>query len=174
MTPRLLCFLALVATVALPACSGSGPQSPEDVPPDERFGHRYEERGPEGRDTVFLAPDDTAQAYFEYPAPLDTLIVRPAPFDPSQPYEGQRVAVEVLMKGAFPDGCAELSDVDQNRTAHLIKVDLTMRRPKGAVCPRALRPYRFYLELDGLYGPGNYLIELNDRNYVFEIRLPES
>lgn len=160
-----LAFLALV----LAACAGSQPRA---VPPDERFGHRYEADSPDGRSTlVITAPD--ADSYFYYPAAFDTLHVRPAPFTAGSPSEGQQVPVEVLVKGALPDACMELHAVRQQRAGHLIDVELEMRRPEGAVCAAVVRPYRFYFLLDGLYGVGSYTLKVNGTVHPFEIRVPE-
>ena len=80
--------------------------------------------------------------------------------------------VEVLIKGALPDACAELHRVTQQRTARLIDIQLTMRRPQGAVCATVVRPYRFYVLLDGLYEPGPYTLSVNGVVKPFEILAP--
>lgn len=137
--------------------------------PDEQFGHRYEEEGPEGRRTIIISPADSAESYFYYPAVFDTVTVRPALFGTQAEMDGA-VPVEILVKGAIPDGCTQLHDVSQERSGHIIEVDFQMRRPQGAVCTQVRRPYRFYLQLAGTYSPGNYTLKLNDRAIPFTVR----
>lgn len=149
---------------------GCGSSKPEPVPPDARFGHRYEDEGPEGRETVVVTPPEEGQSYFYYPVYIDTVHVRPAPFETGQSV--QEIPVEVLIKGAFPNSCNELSGVEQERAGSIINVQLTMRKPKGAVCAGVERPFRFYLRLEGGYGPGNYTLKINDTDYAFTIRRP--
>lgn len=174
MMPALSTILTRAAVLGLvlgmAACSGP---RPGEQPPDERFGHRYEGEGPDGRRTLTLAPPDSATPYFFYPAPFDTAVVRAAAFSPELPVEGQAVPVEVLVKGAFPDACSVLHGVQQERTGHLIDLTLEMRKPEGAICASVRRPYRFYVALDGMYGVGHYTLTLNGRAVPFEIRAPE-
>ncbi|MEM6782105.1 MAG: hypothetical protein AAF624_00015 [Bacteroidota bacterium] len=169
MTRSALVFFAVVpfALVALAACGGSD----RATAPDDTFGHRFDDRAPDVRETLALTPRDTTLDYFSYPAVVDTLHVRLAPLgrmtDDGMP-------VEVLVKGALPDGCSELSEVAQERAGNLITVTLTMQRPKRAFCTQVVRPFRFYLPLDGRYPPGAYTLKLNDRTRPFEIAEPES
>lgn len=162
--------LFLLAGLMLSGCLGA--REAEEVPPDERFGHRYEEKGPGGRQTVAVAPPDTAEEYFYYPALFDTVHVRPAPFDAAEPQTDPQAPVEVLIKGSFPDACSVLHEVAQERAGNIIIIELAMRKPRGAVCAAVRRPYRFYLMLDGTYGPGNYTLKVNDEPVPFEIRAP--
>ena len=165
---RLLLAAWLVAGVA--GCLGS--RAAREVPPDERFGHRPAEASPDGLNMTTLAAPDSATDYFTYPAPFDTVLVRPAPFAADTPPAGQQVAVELLIKGAFPDACAELSAFEQDRAGHLIEATLSMRKPQGSICASVRRPYRFYVLLDGRYEVGSYTLKLNGRAVPFEIRVP--
>lgn len=151
-------------------CAGS--RAAEETPPDQRFGHRYEEEAPDGRRTIAITPPDSAMAYFYYPATFDTVLVRPAPFDVNIPAQGQVVDVEVLVKGAFPDACMELHTIGQERTGNIINATLEMRRPQGAICASVRRPYRFYVALEGRYGLGNYTLKLNGEAILFQILPP--
>ena len=160
--------LTLAVGLAM-GCVSSKPA--DDLPPDEQFGHRYEE-SPDARLTLSLTPPDTAQSYFYYPAVFDTVHVRPAPFA-ATPGAARQVPVEVLVKGALPDACTELHDVAQERLGHILHVTLRMRRPQGAVCASVVRPYRFYVMLEGRYEPGSYTLKLNEQAHPFEVRLPD-
>ena len=165
----LVLVAALLGLVSVAACTGS---RPDEVPPDERYGHRYEDEGPRGRRTIALTPPPEDEAYFTYPLIVDSVQVRHAPLDPARPPQSQAVEVEVLVKGAFPDGCYTLHDLDQERLGHFVNVTLTMRKPEGAMCTMALRPLRFYFALDGLYEVGAYRLMLNGDPYPFTVRAP--
>jgi hypothetical protein len=163
MNPIAAFFGLLVPALLLAACGTSRP--PE---PDRQFGHRYEDRGPEGRQTVLVEPPPDPDAYFTYPAYFDTVNVRVAPFGPG----ATAVPVEILVMGSLPDACMELSEVSQERLGNLINVSLMMRRPKGAICAQVVRPFRFYLELDGAFEPGPYTLKINDSVHPFDVRRP--
>lgn len=162
----------LLSTLAVwvSACSGS---EAVQKPPDERFGHRFEGASPDQRETTAIMPPDTSRAYFYYPAVYDTLHIRPGPFNLDVAASTQKVPVEVLVKGAFPDTCSELDGVEQKRIGHLIDVMLQMRKPRGSVCAAVERPYRFYLMLQGAYEPGAYTLTFNGVPRPFSINNPD-
>lgn len=164
----LVVLVTIATTVA--ACMGS---REVEVVPDERFGHRFEESGPEGRRTIAILPPDSGASFFYYPVFFDTVHVRPASFS-SPLAENGRVPVEVLVKGSLPDACTELHDVTQERFGHIIHLEIEMRRPQGSVCTSVTRPYRFYLRLDGMYEPGSYTLKLNNRIFPFPVKAPEA
>lgn len=155
----LLIFLFL-----LPACGGT-----RELPPDDRFGHRYEETGPDNRPTLEPAPASPDVDYLRYPVFIDSVHVRQGAADPAVPAADQRVAVEILVKGAFPDSCFELDGVRQERIAHMIRVDVEARKPREAVCRRVHRPFRHYFLLDGSYRPGHYTLVLNGAVMPFQV-----
>lgn len=157
-----------VVVFSIAGCLGS---SREVVDSDDQFGHRVEEESNDGRRTIAITPPDTTRSYRHFPATFDEVNVRPAPLDPNA--SRSAVPVEVLIKGAFPDACSELHSVEQQRTGNLLDITLTMRRQRGAVCASVLRPYRFYLTLDGMYAPGSYRIRLNESVHTFQIYAPE-
>lgn len=158
------CILLLLAATG---CAGT--REGQEKPPDERYGHRFDDEGPEGRRTLDVTPAASEAEYFHYPAVIDTVHVRPASFQ-SDLAEGGQVPVEILVKGSIPDSCTELHDVEQSRAGHMVDMRLTMRKPQGGVCAQVIRPFRFYLELDGLYGPGSYTLSLNGKVFTFTIR----
>ena len=160
----------LILVGLLAGCAGS--RAAEEISPDEQFGHRYEDEAPDGRRTITITPPDSAVAYFYYPATFDTVVVRPAPFDLGAPAQGQTVDVEVLVKGAFPDACMELHEIEQERTGNIVNATLEMRRPQGAICASVRRPFRFYVMLNGRYSLGNYTLKLNNVPVSFQIRPP--
>lgn len=155
---------------ALSGCAGS---DEAQKPPDQRYGHRYEGRAPDGRRTLRLASPDTAATFFYYPAPVSEIIVRNASPPEQSAADTARVPAEVLIKGTLPDACMELARAEQERRGHLVEVTLMMRRPRGAVCEPLLRIYRFYLPLEGRYEAGPYTLKVNDVVHPFAIRLEE-
>lgn len=161
----------LLVAVLMVGCVSS--RSAEDVSPDEQFGHRVDGEDGEGRATIMINPPDSSKSYFYYPATFEDVIIRAAPFDLTAPIDGQEVAVEALVKGAFPDACTELHEVGQERTGTIITTTLEMRRPQGSICASVQRPYRFYVALEGRYEVGNYTFKLNDRAFPFEVRAPQ-
>ncbi len=162
---RALLFLA--AGLALAACTGSGGST---APSDAEYGHRYEGLAPDGRETVLITPPDSAVSYVVTPAVLDSVLVRPAR---TAAAPGEAVPVEVLVKGALPDACSALNPPEQSRAANLVAVTLTMRRPRETACAQVVRPFRFYLPLEGTYPPGAYTLTLNGAAYPFRIRAAE-
>ena len=167
----LLAGLLILAGLIASGCLGSKP--PPAPPPEERYGHRYEDEGPEGRRTFTITPPEPNTTYFYYPLAFDSVHVRPAPFDPARPAEGQRVPVELLITGSLPNSCSVVHDVEQERAGHIINVDMQLRRPQGVLCTSIEAPYRFYVMLEGRYGVGNYTLKINDRAYAFVIKVPE-
>ena len=154
----------------LAGCMGS---RPTDIPPDEQYGHRFDENATDGRRTLSITAPDNSQSYFYYPAPVDTVHIRTASFNPDMPAAGQEIAVEILVKGGLPDACSELHHIEQQRIGHIVDITLEIRRTRGAVCATVIRPYRFYVQLDGTYEQGSYTLRLNDQAYNFVIRAPE-
>jgi hypothetical protein len=163
---------AVVLAVAVVLASACGGSNPENVPPDERFGHRYEGEGPAERQTVIVTPPEEEQSYNYYTPYIDSLHVRPAPFAEGVPASEQKVPVEILIKAAFINGCSELGRADPERSGNTVNVDFKVRWPKGEVCAKVKRPFRFYLRLPGRYGPGNYTVKINDEDYAFSIETP--
>ncbi len=153
--------------VSLAACAGSGGKT---VSPDEQFGHRYEGIAPDGRETVLIEPGDSAESYIELPVVFDSVHVRPAR---REALAGEAVPVEVLIKGALPDACSELNQPTQQRIEHLVDVALSVRRPRGGICAEVVRPFRFYLPLDGTFTAGAYSLRINGVVYPFRIRQGE-
>ncbi len=148
--------------------AGCGTTTEAVVPPDEEFGHRYDGTAPDGRTTYVIVPPDSGTTYMYYPAVYDTVHVRHIPV------AADLAQIEVLVKGSFPDSCTELHSVDQSRVEHIVTVDLRMRKPRGTVCASVMRPYRFYVLLDGQYDGGSYTLKLNGRVHNFVIRPEEA
>ena len=154
--------LLLTAALALAGCGGSAGAS-GDGPSRDRFGYRV--GSTDGRETVLLEPVTDSTRYLVYPAVVDSIGVRPA----ARPAPGDAVAVEVLIQGALPDACAELTDVTQSRAGQFVTVDLMMRQPRETVCAAVVRPFRFYLMLDGPFEAGAYTLRLNGSVRPFQV-----
>jgi len=159
---RLAGYLVLMMLVS--GCAALRPEiTPEDV-----YGHRATDEGADGRTTIAVTPAQDDVEYRLFDATFETVTIRPAGVTAENEQEG--VPVEVLVKGAFPDACSELHEVIQQRAGNLVLVTLTMRRPQGSVCASVLRPYRYYMDLEGLFVPGPYSLRLNESVHPFEVR----
>ncbi len=156
----------LLALLLVAGCTGAR----EAPVPDAQFGHRYEDPAPDGRLTATVVPAKEGEEYRYFPASVESVTVRPAPFDENMPADSQEVAVEVLIKGALPDACMQLHAFSQERTGNIISATFQMRRAQSAVCATVLRPYRFYVLLEGMYEPGHYTLRLNGRAFPFQVR----
>lgn len=166
----LLTVLALGLVPALAACSGGGASADATTVDRDRYGYRV--GSDDGRETMLIRPVTDSTRYLLYPAVVDSIAVRPA----GRPAPGDAVAVEVLIKGALPDACAELTEVTQSRVGHFVTATLTMRQPRETVCAAVVRPFRFYLVLDDPYEAGSYTLTLNGKVVPFEVlpvRVPE-
>lgn len=158
---RLLPLLVLV--VGLPACTSVNQR--ESADPETQFGHRAEE-SEDGRVTTVIEPEVGTEVYRYTPANVNEVTAR------VQPYSGEPVAAEILVKGAFPDSCTELHEAEQSRSGNIVEVTLTSRRPQGAMCASVIRPYRFYLLLDGTFSEGSYTAKVNGTTTTFQVGTP--
>ena len=148
---------ALIAACAGPSAGGN------DNRDRDRFGYRV--GSDPDRETVLLRPVTDSTRYLLYPAVVDSIGVRPA----GRPAAGDAVAVEVLIQGALPDACAELTGVQQQREGQYVTVQLLMRQPRETVCAAVVRPFRFYLMLDEPYEVGSYVLTLNGTVKPFQV-----
>lgn len=142
--------------IALGACGGSSEAVEEPT-----FGTRVEE---EGRETLLITPPSDDEEFFYYPAYFSDVEVRAGAI------ENGRRPVELLIRGALPDGCTELHHIGQERRGNLVNVTFEMRKPKGAVCTQVVRPYRFYYTFDQPLPPGDYTLTLNDTVKPFTVQ----
>ena len=154
----------LALTFAVAGCGLVGGGSRRE---GARFGDRPGRTSDGGRETVLIAAPADSAGFLVFPAVVDSVAVRPE-FAVLAP--GDSTAVEVLVKGALPDACAELSRVEQTRRLQSVTVALDMRLPRERVCAAVVRPYRFYLPLEGHYAAGSYVLTLNGTAHPFQIR----
>lgn len=149
--------LVAVLAVVLAACGGAS-EAVEDIP----YGTRIPDR--DGRETLLITPPDAEEEFFYYPAFFSDIEVRTGPME-----DGHR-PVELLIRGALPDGCTELHHIEQERQGNLIDVTFEMRKPKGAVCTQVVRPYRFYYTFEQPLPPGDYTLTVNDTVEPFTVQ----
>jgi hypothetical protein len=147
----------LAFAAALGACGGAS-----EIAEENTFGAR--EEAEEGRETLLITPPSADEEFFYYPAYFSDVEVR------SGPIEAGRRPVELLIRGALPDGCTELHHIGQERTGNLIGVTFEMRKPKGAVCTQVVRPYRFYYTFEQPLPPGDYTLTINDTVEPFTVQ----
>ena len=76
--------------------------------------------------------------------------------------EGNPPRYFVLVSGQLPDGCTEISDVDQQVQGRTIRVTVYTTRADEAMCTQATVPFQERIELgvDGL-SAGQYALEVN-------------
>ena len=152
-------LLALAAfALALGGCGGTSEATEEPA-----FGDRGEDGD---RETLLIVPPDSTEEFFYYPAYFSDVEVR------TGPAENGRRPVELILRGALPDGCTALHDIEEERLGRLITVDFQMRRPKGAICTQVVRPYRFYYTLPEPLTPGDYTLSLNGEVKPFTVFPP--
>ena len=151
-------WLVVAFAVALAGCGTSSEATEEST-----FGVRIEE-GEERETLLITPPSEDEDEFFYYPAYFSDVEVRTGPMEES------RRPVELLIRGALPDGCTELHHIGEERRGNLIDVTFEMRKPKGAVCTQVVRPYRFYYTFDQPLSPGDYTLTLNDTVKPFTVQ----
>ena len=154
--------LLLALALGLAGCAGAASEVASGPDPD-RYGYRL--GSDDRRETMEVVPVSDSTRYLVYPAVVDSVGVRAA----GRPAPGDAVAVEVVVQGALPDACAELAEVTQERQARYVTVELLMRLPRETVCAAVVRPFRFYLVLDGAYPAGSYVLRLNGTTTPFQV-----
>lgn len=82
-------------------------------------------------------------------------------------------AVDVFVRGAFPDGCTRLTDLQVERALRFIDVTLRQARPRLEACPGVNVPFQFSFPLSEALAPGAYVLTLNGRAHPFEVRSRE-
>ena len=151
-----------IMLVLLAACVGCAASEQSAAPQDTGFGERVDD-GADGRATVVITSVPNAADYDVSAAPYESVDVRVG----SMTSDG--VPVELLIKGALPDSCTELHGVNQTRSGDEVIVQLQARRPNNAMCATVVRPYRFYLTLEGMFDSGFYTLELNGVRQNFNV-----
>jgi hypothetical protein len=157
-------LLGFLAAGLVAGCTSARQETPD---PEGDFGTRSPEQE-DGRTTTVIGPEDGSQVYRYADAFTDHVRVRP------EAVSSEPVAVEVLIEGAFPDSCTELHDANQTRSGNILEVTLRTRRPQGALCAAVIKPFRFYLLLDGAFSPGPYTLKVNGGAHPFEVKAPQT
>lgn len=147
---------AVVLIVALALALAACRSGEAVVDADAVFGHRFEHHDPDERSVLVPVEPPPGEEYFIYPAELSDIRIRQGSFEP----DGR--PVELVLLGAFPDACTELYEVEEEAIGRMIEVTLTMWRPKGALCARVVRPYRFYYQIGDRLEPGAYTLRVNE------------
>ncbi|MBK5101803.1 MAG: hypothetical protein JJE15_12540 [Desulfobacteraceae bacterium] len=75
-----------------------------------------------------------------------------------------------VVNGFYPDPCTRISDVNQTLDGNRFVITLSTDRPDDMVCAQMLAEYEIslLLETGGLL-PGEYTVEVNDRETSFSI-----
>lgn len=155
-------FSRLAFFIGICACWGCAATSSKTTVSEGDFGHRIDGET-DGRRTVVITPAASTDTFEVSPVAYETVDIRLGV------RIGDSTPVELLIKGALPDACTELHGVNQTRTETEVIVQLQTRRARGALCATVLRPYRFYLTLDGVFKTGRYTLDLNGRRQPFTV-----
>ncbi|MCY4021446.1 MAG: hypothetical protein OXG39_18715 [Chloroflexi bacterium] len=81
--------------------------------------------------------------------------------------EATRVSLDV--QGEHPDGCDLPVVVNQARQGNNITVEVYREVPVDMFCPMILQPYQDTIQLNGDFGPGEYIINVNTYTQALEI-----
>ena len=75
-----------------------------------------------------------------------------------------------VVKGFYPDPCTRISDITQVVNEEAIVISLFTDRPQDLMCAQMLSEYQvsLLLETGGLL-PGDYIVEVNDRQSSFSL-----
>jgi hypothetical protein len=152
----------------LSACAGT--RGLEDVPPDLRYGHRFEDVGPMGRITKYLTEPTVRQSTSLYPVHVDSVTVRHGQFVHGLDPDVQRVAADVVLKSAFPKTATNSTRSSSVASGTISRSSFLMRKPRDIVCNRVRVPFRHYVVLDGSFRPGHYTMKINSRVVPFQVR----
>ena len=155
--------LLLAVALGLAACAGGGGGAATEAVDPDVFGYRL--ASDDQRATMTVQPVADSTRYLVYPTVVSATAVRTA----GRPGAGDGVAAEAVIEGALPDACAELSQVTQSRAGRYVDVELFMRLPRETVCAAVVRPFRFYLVLDGAYPVGSYVLRVNGTPTAFQV-----
>jgi inhibitor of cysteine peptidase len=80
------------------------------------------------------------------------------------------VQIHVIARGNLPDGCTEIDEIQEARTADGFQVTITTVRPADAMCTEALVPFEEVIALDVLGLPaGTYQVDVNGVTGSFEL-----
>lgn len=137
------------------------------IDPDLLYGHRYEDRTDDGRQTLVLEPPAEGEDVFSYPAVVDNVRMRVS--DPDS--LGLR-RMDIRFHGSLPDACIRLHRIKEEYIGRIIYLTFEMLRPKGASCQQVVRRYRFYHELSRPLEPGAHNLIINGTSYPFELDDP--
>jgi hypothetical protein len=82
------------------------------------------------------------------------------------------VQVQVIARGALPDGCTTIDQAVSEREGNEFRVTITTVRPADAICTEALVPFEEAVRLDVLNLPsGTYTVDVNGITGSFELEI---
>jgi hypothetical protein len=97
------------------------------------------------------------------PAPIHEVDVRFA--------ESFPVQVFVYIKGGLPDGCTTLRDLKTTRNDETITIDVTVQRPKEAICTQVYGFFEKNVALGSDFSSGKaYTLKVNDVTKTFTMQ----
>ena len=87
-----------------------------------------------------------------------------------QVLESQPVQVKATLNGTLGDGCTTLNDITQVRTDNVFVLEVTVKRPKDAMCTMIAKLYSKSVSLDiaGLKA-GTYIVFAGTLSQTFTL-----
>ena len=82
--------------------------------------------------------------------------------------------VHVVVNGHLNDGCTTLNEITQRREGNTIRIHITTKRPKDAICIQVIKEVQERIPLEGSFLPGRYRVIVNGVEKEFEILEPEN
>jgi len=78
--------------------------------------------------------------------------------------------VHIVVKGYLNDACTMVNETTQRRDGYTIRVRITTKRPKDAMCAQVITETTVRVPLEGVFFPGRYKVMVNDVEKDFDIQ----
>jgi len=108
---------------------------------------------------------------FVVPKDDDDFIIGEMPVDDvsinlleSYPYQ-----VHIVVKGILSNGCTTINEITQKRDGNTIKINITTKRPKDAICIQVVKLVEERIPLEGGFLPGHYKLIVNGFVKEFDV-----
>ena len=77
--------------------------------------------------------------------------------------------VHIVVNGFLRDGGTVLNEITQRREGNIIRIHITTKRPKDAICIQVIKEVTERIRIEGGFLPGRYKVVVNDVEKEFEI-----
>lgn len=79
------------------------------------------------------------------------------------------VQVNVVVRGALPDGCTSIGEIVQARDGNAVTVTIATNRDPLALCTQAIVPVEETVSLEGDFPTGEYTVTVNGVTETFRV-----